>query len=700
VGDYPYLPGDWSGTPSYVNGVSHYTNTLDRVGSLQPGDPDLVVECHGGDRDQLPGAGRSIRCRGGSSSLGRDGLQTYDPVTRTRSAHIDFLALPGGGRGCRTRRGTRLPSAQLSINANMVYFPPNQKLYYFIGSTVFEVTRRPQQLGDVEGGAAGFGERHAADARQETGYAYDTVNHLIGGGYYNGVFYVFDPLTRVWNGQDGAGPAGAYAELPHDRLRARRQRVPSWSRPAAGTVAYRYARAAVPSALDALSDAARDASANTPRARPSCTRPKRHRPRQPSHRCSPVERSASLVLCGRSTGLRVCDSCLFGMDLMPGLRQTNAAPRHPHSERLPKNANHSAARLELPIRPAPGGACTNRCPRAAHALRCVLLLIASTATLADSPNLRFTGLVANTALASGSVSTAPLATTADASTAFFARHEANDADPQSRIGESRRQHGDRPRRVFAASVPAEFPAGQAALRSAEYSGLSYDVKRHRLVHFGGGHAATNYNAVNTFSLDTLAWTGAYPPTPLADMLPANYDFARGAWLTGSDAGPYPRPAARHSLGEQVVVGDEYIVLAQVEGNYPALPGDWSGTPSYSNGPAHYTNALGLVAHYNLVTRTWSWGNATAYGAYASRRMRSTPSQGDHRARAQWPAIVRSGDANAHQAHRFPDDGRLEERADRSGGRRRVDAVEHQRAHGVLPAEPEAVLLHRIDGPSR
>jgi hypothetical protein len=42
---------------------------------------------------------------------------------------------------------------------------------------------------------------------QETGYAYEggTVNHLIGGGYYNGVFYVFDPLTRVWTGKTVQG---------------------------------------------------------------------------------------------------------------------------------------------------------------------------------------------------------------------------------------------------------------------------------------------------------------------------------------------------------------------------------------------------------------------------------------------------------------------------------------------------------------
>jgi hypothetical protein len=85
------------------------------------------------------------------------------------------------------------------------------------------------------------------------------------------------------------------------------------------------------------------------------------------------------------------------------------------------------------------------------------------------------------------------------------------------------------------------------MHSTEFSGAwCNDGNRHRLVHFGGGHNATNYDAVNTFSLDALTWAEDYPPTPLLDMLPGNYDFARGAWLSGSDGGPYPRPAAKHS----------------------------------------------------------------------------------------------------------------------------------------------------------
>jgi hypothetical protein len=261
VGDYPYLPGDWSGTPSYVNGVSHYTNTLDRVAHY-----NLVTRTWSWSATAAtainfpaqafdPVSGRIIE-------LGRDGLQTYDPVTRTRSAHIDFLALPGATR-VQDEAGNTVPSAQLSINANMVYFPPNQKLYYFIGSTVFEVTldRSNWAMSKVVrlDSASGTPPTH----EQETGYAYDTVNHLIGGGYYNGVFYVFDPLTRVWTGKTVQGlPAHTLSfhmidYVPDDNVYV----MVTTSR---RTVAYRYARAAVPSALDALSDAARDASANTP----------------------------------------------------------------------------------------------------------------------------------------------------------------------------------------------------------------------------------------------------------------------------------------------------------------------------------------------------------------------------------------------------------------------------------------------------
>src|SRR5262249_19495797 len=46
---------------------------------------------------------------------------------------------------------------------------------------------------------------------RETGWAYDSVNQIIGGGISNVVFYTFNPLTRTWTGRimQVQSPSGA-----------------------------------------------------------------------------------------------------------------------------------------------------------------------------------------------------------------------------------------------------------------------------------------------------------------------------------------------------------------------------------------------------------------------------------------------------------------------------------------------------------
>jgi hypothetical protein len=152
------------------------------------------------------------------------------------------------------------------------------------------------------------------------------------------------------------------------------------------------------------------------------------------------------------------------------------------------------------------------------------------------------------------------------------------------------------------------PDGDApsnAPNTTAYSGIQYDPTRRQMVFFGGGHAASNSDAVNTFSLDALKWSAEYVPTPRSKWTFDNYDFTLGAWKSGP-SGPYPRPAARHTEDELAVVGDELIVFAKVEGNYPNLVGDWSKAPAFTQDASHWADTAGRIAHYNFVTKTWSF----------------------------------------------------------------------------------------------
>ena len=131
-----------------------------------------------------------------------------------------------------------------------------------------------------------------------------------------------------------------------------------------------------------------------------------------------------------------------------------------------------------------------------------------------------------------------------------------------------------------------------------------------MVVFGGGHASTNYDAVNTFSMETLTWTEKYKPTNCSSMVTGgNFDAGKGAWRSGP-SGPYPRAAARHTADLMAIPDDkdELILLTFVEGN-GLCPG--LAYTSYN------FQAVGKIAHYNFGTNEWTFSNSvpdTVWGA--------------------------------------------------------------------------------------
>ncbi len=143
-------------------------------------------------------------------------------------------------------------------------------------------------------------------------------------------------------------------------------------------------------------------------------------------------------------------------------------------------------------------------------------------------------------------------------------------------------------------VPGEW-AGKCVIVT-DYSGMTYDPSRHRMLLFGGGHASTNYDGLNAFDLETLRWVEEYPPTGCESMVASNYDFGNGTWQSGGAAGPYPRPAARHTEDQLVVVGDELVMLAFVEGN--------GMCPNFTEYTSYDFVAQSKVLHYDFSTKTW------------------------------------------------------------------------------------------------
>ena len=115
------------------------------------------------------------------------GLWVYDPVTETQVKVIDN------------------PRLDITNASNLIYYPPNQKMYYIMKTgSVAELTLNRSDftkstinvLADVVG--AKFGSTPANGDNDEVGWAYDSVNKIIGGGVRDSKFYVFDPRVKAW----------------------------------------------------------------------------------------------------------------------------------------------------------------------------------------------------------------------------------------------------------------------------------------------------------------------------------------------------------------------------------------------------------------------------------------------------------------------------------------------------------------------
>jgi hypothetical protein len=110
----------------------------------------------------------------------RYSLWTYDPITQVKVKRLSYTSGPMG------------------YAKNLVYFPPSRKMYYIAdGSVIFEV-----DVANASG--ARLSLRQVTDITgdiptlAETGFAYDAVNQIIGGGVSKGIFYAYDPVRKAW----------------------------------------------------------------------------------------------------------------------------------------------------------------------------------------------------------------------------------------------------------------------------------------------------------------------------------------------------------------------------------------------------------------------------------------------------------------------------------------------------------------------
>lgn len=83
----------------------------------------------------------------------------------------------------------------------------------------------------------------------------------------------------------------------------------------------------------------------------------------------------------------------------------------------------------------------------------------------------------------------------------------------------------------------------------DYSRINYDPRGHRMLIFGGGHAATGRTDVDSFDLTTLKWKSLYSSMSCDQVRQADLDPRGFHRSTG-------HPAARHTYDQNVIVDVE------------------------------------------------------------------------------------------------------------------------------------------------
>jgi hypothetical protein len=141
------------------------------------------------------------------------GLSLYEPATRTYTHVSDTLNTSAG------------PQANLSstLYANhLVYFPPGDRFYYIVRKQPVEVYALKLDRNDpAQSTIDRITTTGPTSTNGEPGYAYDEINHVIGGAVQDDEFFVLDPATGTWSSHpmNGGSPGSmAFHSIAYDSV--------------------------------------------------------------------------------------------------------------------------------------------------------------------------------------------------------------------------------------------------------------------------------------------------------------------------------------------------------------------------------------------------------------------------------------------------------------------------------------------------
>lgn len=139
------------------------------------------------------------------------GLSLYDPATRVYT-HVADTLLGSSGQPTNVT-GTGYAN-------HLVYFPPDDRFYYFARNSPVDVYALKLDRADPSRSVVDLlATTGPTSPHGEPAYDYDSRNAIIGGAVAGSTFYAFDPATRSWSSHpmNGGSPGDeAFHALAYD----------------------------------------------------------------------------------------------------------------------------------------------------------------------------------------------------------------------------------------------------------------------------------------------------------------------------------------------------------------------------------------------------------------------------------------------------------------------------------------------------
>ena len=140
----------------------------------------------------------------------------------------------------------------------------------------------------------------------------------------------------------------------------------------------------------------------------------------------------------------------------------------------------------------------------------------------------------------------------------------------------------------------------------DFSRINYDPYMHRVLMFGGGHAATGRTDVDVLDLTSLTWTSLYPSMSCAEVMANDLDPRGFHRVTG-------HPVARHTYDQNVIAdvgGVGRLVMMSTEGFAGYCHGENAGIRSVAALPL----SPGVITweHGPEMAIPWAYAAAAEY----------------------------------------------------------------------------------------